>query len=80
MERVSKIVPPDGQAEDHFGFSVSISRDYAIAGATEDDDNGNDSGSAYVYRICPAADLNGDCTVDLADLSVFAGNWLAEQP
>ena len=75
-----KIVPPDGQAEDHFGFSVSVTRDYAIAGATEDDDNGNDSGSAYIYRICPAADLNGDCTVDLADLSVFAGNWLAEQP
>jgi cyclophilin family peptidyl-prolyl cis-trans isomerase len=75
-----KIVPPDGQAEDRFGFSASISRDYAIVGATEDDDNGSDSGSAYVYRICPAADLNGDCTVDLADLSVFAGNWLAEQP
>ncbi len=75
-----KIVPPDSQTKDYFGFSASVSRDYAIAGATEDDDNGSDSGSAYVYRICPAADLNGDCTVDLADLSVFAGNWLAEQP
>ncbi len=75
-----KIVPPDNQAEDRFGFSVSISRDYAIAGVTEDDDNGRDSGSAYVYRICPVADLNGDCIVDLADMSVFAGNWLVEQP
>jgi hypothetical protein len=75
-----KIVPPDGQAEDYFGFSASISKDYAIVGAAEDDDNGSDAGSAYVYRICPVADLNGDCTVDLADMSIFAGNWLAEQP
>lgn len=75
-----KIVPPDNQAEDRFGFSVSITKDYAIAGVTEDDDNGTDSGSAYIYRICPAADLTGDCMVDLADMSVFAGNWLAEQP
>lgn len=75
-----KIVPPDGQAEDRFGFSVSITRNYAITGATEDDDNGSDSGAAYLYRICPAADLNGDCTVDLSDLSVFGSNWLAEQP
>ena len=36
-----------------FGYSVSISGDYAIVGAFCDDDKGNASGSAYIYsRIC----------------------------
>jgi len=44
-----KILAPDGVAFDQFGWSVSISGDYAIVGASYDDDNGWDSGSAYIY-------------------------------
>ncbi len=40
----------DGAVDDAFGGSVSISGDYAIVGATYDDDNGNNSGSAYIYK------------------------------
>jgi len=43
-----KFVPSDGAADDYFGRSVSISSDTAIVGAHYDDDNGTDSGSAYV--------------------------------
>ncbi|MEE9128685.1 MAG: FG-GAP repeat protein [Phycisphaerales bacterium] len=35
---------------DGFGFSVSISGDVALIGAVLDDDNGGNSGSAYVFR------------------------------
>jgi hypothetical protein len=39
----------DGAADDYFGFSVSLSGDTALIGAQEDDDNGANSGSAYVF-------------------------------
>jgi len=46
-----KLVPSDGAAQDFFGQSVSISGDTAVIGAADDDDNGDSSGSAYVFRL-----------------------------
>ncbi len=46
----AKIVPNDGKAGDRFGCSVSVSGDHAIVGAYGDDDNGNGSGSAYIFE------------------------------
>ena len=46
----AKLVASDGAAGDYFGWSVSISGDYAIVGACRDDDNGDDSGSVYIYK------------------------------
>ena len=45
----AKLIPSDGTAGDEFGTAVSISGDYAIVTAIADDDNGDDSGSAYLY-------------------------------
>ncbi len=45
-----KLLASDGAVNDRFGTVVSISGDTAIVGASLDDDNGLDSGSAYVYR------------------------------
>ena len=39
----------DGAADDGFGWAVSISGDTAVVGAYLDDDDGNGSGSAYVF-------------------------------
>ena len=44
-----KHLASDGTSNDNFGYSVSLSGDYAIAGARRDDDNGDDSGSAYIF-------------------------------
>jgi len=49
-DQQAKITPTDGQAEDGFGFSVSISGDYTIIGAYKADDNGSNSGSAYIFH------------------------------
>jgi len=46
-----KLLASDGAADDRFGDSVSISGDMALVGAFWDDDNGTDSGSAYVFEI-----------------------------
>ena len=40
----------DGAERDEFAYSVSLSGDYAIVGAKFDDDNGVNSGSAYIFR------------------------------
>ena len=46
-----KLLPSDGAAGDYFGYSVTISGDTAIIGAIFDDDNGENSGSAYVFHF-----------------------------
>ncbi|MCH8991952.1 MAG: FG-GAP repeat protein [Acidobacteria bacterium] len=52
----AKLLPDDGQAGDFFGTRVSVSGDTAVVGAIFDDDNGTDSGSAYIF----VRDRNGD--------------------
>jgi len=47
----SKLTASDGASGDLFGKSVSISGNYAIVvGAYQDDDDGDSSGSAYVFE------------------------------
>ncbi|MCX7427752.1 MAG: Ig-like domain-containing protein [Planctomycetia bacterium] len=48
--QVAKLTADDGAAADHFGHSVSISGNTAVVGAHGDDDDGDDSGSAYVFE------------------------------
>ncbi len=54
----TKIIASDGAGGDAFGWSVSIEGDRAIVGAYADDDNGNASGSVYIY------DWNGSTWVE----------------
>jgi len=46
----AKLTASDGAADDYFGRFVSIDGDYALIGAFADDDNGANSGSAYVFK------------------------------
>jgi hypothetical protein len=46
-----KLVASDGAADDNFGYSAAVLGDLAVIGAERDDDNGYESGSAYVYRF-----------------------------
>ena len=45
----TKLLANDGAMGDSFGEAVSLSGNTAIIGAPKDDDNGVDSGSAYVF-------------------------------
>src|SRR3990172_3418908 len=45
----AKLTAGDGAAGDYFGERVSVDGDTALVGAVWDDDNGTNSGSAYVY-------------------------------
>lgn len=46
----AKLKALDADAEDYFGFDVSISDDYALISAKNDEENGSDSGSAYIFK------------------------------
>ena len=46
----AKLTASDGASGDKFGLSVSVSGNTAVVGANHDDDNGENSGSAYVFR------------------------------
>jgi len=46
----TKITAADAADSDEFGISVSISGDYAIAGAFREDGAGTDRGAAYIYH------------------------------
>ena len=47
----SKILSSDGSQYDEFSASNSIKNNYLIVGSRLDDDNGNNSGSAYLYKF-----------------------------
>ena len=46
----SKLIPSDAGPFDFFGNSVSLAGDRALVGSWFDDDNGSDSGSAYLFE------------------------------
>ncbi|MEM6398516.1 MAG: FG-GAP repeat protein, partial [Bacteroidota bacterium] len=77
---VEKLVASDAQASDLFGFSVSISGDYAIVGAIlEDPSDGmggtlSDAGSAYIFGPTPCPDLStAPSNVSITDASCGSG-------
>ena len=70
--QIAKLVPNDGAQFDAFGYSVAISCTIAIVGSPLDDDNGGNSGAAYLFDAaapgkCPW-DVNGDGVVNHHDI------------
>jgi len=58
----AKLLADDGAPLDCFGWAVSLFGDTALIGAQYDDDNGNESGSAYVFT------RNGNAWTQQAEL------------
>jgi len=52
-----KLLPSDGSVTDYFGASVSINSGLVAIGAPGNDDNGSDSGSAYLFDALAGAQL-----------------------
>jgi hypothetical protein len=85
---VSKLTAGDGAQDDVFGYHLAVDGNTAVVGAYRDDDNGEDSGSAYIFAVgpdedgdgimdvclCPG-DLDHDLDVDLSDLAQLLSNY-----
>ena len=68
----AKLTASDGAANDNFGSDVSIRHNVAVVSAVNDDDGGENSGSAYVFRF------DGTNWVEHAKLTASdaaAGDW-----
>ena len=50
LAQKQKLTASDGTTGDFFGYSVSLSGDRVLVGAQWDDEDGNRSGSAYVFE------------------------------
>lgn len=48
-EMIAKLLPSDGAADDEFGYSIATGNGVVAVGAWRDDDNGTNSGSAYLF-------------------------------
>ena len=59
VNEAAKLLPSDGAVADQFGFSVAVSGSTAVIGARLDDDDGSDSGSAYVFSLVSDSDGDG---------------------
>lgn len=71
---IGKVGPAEGAPFDYFGISLAYSDGVLLAGAFKDDDFGNESGSAYLYRIIvPEPDSATMFSVLLAVAAVSRG-------
>ena len=72
---MARVEDPNPSMWSHFGEGLGVYDGYVLVG---DDGAGDPSGSGltYAYRICPDADLTGDCQVNMEDLANVAGSWL----
>ncbi len=74
--QIAKLLADDGRAEDEFGRAVAINGDTAIVGAWFDDDNGTDSGAAYLFDITTGEQIVKLLPDDGSAVDVF-GNSVA---
>ena len=69
----AKLIASDGAASDEFGSSVAVSGDTVVVGAHQNDADGDDSGSAYVFTKPTTgdgwADWDDPNKVDKAELT-----------
>jgi len=69
--QLAKLLPEDGTRGDQFGASVAISGGIAIVGASHDDDNGFESGSAYLFDAATGAELTKLMAADGSTFDLF---------
>jgi hypothetical protein len=69
-----RLAAAGGRPGDEFGASVFACGQHLIVGASCADDNGANSGSAYIFAAM-RGDFNGDGCVDFADFTSFAAAW-----
>ncbi len=68
-QETAKVIASDGNGYQMFGRAVSLDGNTLVVGAHRDDDNGPESGSAYVYQ----RESSGDNWVQVAKLLPYDG-------
>jgi len=75
----AKLSPADGMEFAEFGYAVAVGDGRAFVGAPRDAELEEDAGAVYVFDLEACAecdgDVNGDETIDAADLLLVLGAW-----
>jgi len=71
----AKLTASDAAASDYFGCSVATDGYYAVVGAYGNDDNGTDSGSAYIFEPNKIDPNNWDQKAKLTASDAAAGDY-----
>ena len=66
-----KLLPTDGSAGDEFGFAIAIDNGIVAVGAKRDDDNGDASGSLYLFDVASGAQVDKILPSDGAAINHF---------
>lgn len=74
----TKLIASDANSMDHFGYSVSMDKGWAVIGTMcYTDFKGENSGASYIFKQAkPRADFTGDHEVNMNDLFLFVEAWL----
>lgn len=51
LNELTRLTANDASVEDYYGWAVAVSGETMMVGAINDDDNGSQSGSAYIYHL-----------------------------
>ena len=81
-EQITKLLPSDASAFANFGISIAINNSTVAIGAPFTSENGDNSGSAYLFTApstCPA-DLTGEGVLDFFDISAFLSAFVSQNP
>ena len=71
MNQTVKLTASDAATDDHFGYSVAISGNTIVVGAYNDDIEGTDSGSVYVFK------KSGDIGADMHQIAKLSASDIA---
>ncbi len=70
--QIDKLLASDGAQFDDFGSSIAIDNGVIAVGAIGDEDNGSDSGSAYIFfGVTILGDANSDGMLNNSDIASF---------
>jgi len=82
----TKLTASDGSTSDNFGNSVAVSGEIVVVGSAYDDDNGTDSGSAYIYpspfvysEDCNANGVPDECDIEDGTSNDVNGNGIPDE-
>jgi hypothetical protein len=73
--RTAHLLSPDGAASDWFGCAVALGGERLAVGAYGDDDHGEKSGAAYVWRRSEERDRAWEFEAKFAPDDLAAGDW-----
>ena len=79
-DKITRFVASDATRDDTLGRAVVVTGNTIYTGSIWDDDNGDNSGSAYAFSIQCDADLNNDSQINFLDVSAYLAAFSSQDP